>query len=64
MIWVAYVYYGVRSAIEVTSKVDLFEYIKLLDEHLRHELRKCVLRHFIFQQDNAPAHSVKDTKNW
>lgn len=64
MVWAAFNANGTVALDFVSSKMRSSNYIDVLKDNLLPYLTKFPEDNFIFQQDNAPIHVSKETKNW
>ena len=64
MVWAAF---NVKETLELafpSTRINSLEYMTLLENHLLPFLDKHHGTDFIFQQDNAPCHASRATKEW
>jgi len=59
MVWACFSYSGVGNLVFIDQKVNSLTYQQILVENLKESAKMMLLQDFIFQQDNAPAHSSK-----
>ena len=65
MFWGCITYNGVGTLVSVDGNIDSQNYTEILDVNLWPVVAKYfVQKYFISQDDNAPAHSSKFTRNW
>ena len=64
MVWGSMAQSGVGSLRIMEGSVTSASYVRLLSTCLQRDGESLVGDNFIFQQDNAPAHTAKATKNW
>ena len=65
MIWGCMSEVGVGELRLVSGRLKANAYVALLEDALTPSVRSLGLEgNFIFQQDNAPAHTAKISKNW
>ena len=58
-------YHGVGTLVSVDGNIDSQKYTQILDANFWPVVAKhLVLKSFIFQDNNAPAHSSKFTLDW
>ncbi len=64
MVWGCFSGKGMVNLIFIEGSVDSKKYIKILSENLPASSRSMNLNEYLFQQDNAPAHVSKLTKQY
>lgn len=67
MFWGCIGIHGPGELVEVQGGIDRHRYIQLLEDNLRQSVGNIFGdedEFFIFQQDNAPAHTARDTQQW
>lgn len=64
MVWGAFSYYGKAELAFTSSKMNSEEYIEVLDRHLIPFMNETHPQSPVFQQDNAPIHTSRRTKQW
>jgi len=65
MVWGCFCGTGLGPLVLVEGKLNRFGYIQILENNLLPWIhKKFNHRRYFFQQDNAPIHTAKDTKDW
>ena len=64
MVWGCMAASDVETLVVVDRTVTSAKYTRLLSPCLKRDGEKLVGQNFVFQQDNAPAHTAKATKRW
>ena len=66
MIWGCMTASGVGIATEIEGRMDIKQYVQILDSCLTRSMEKYGLQkeRAIFQQDNDPKHTSRRTRNW
>ena len=64
MVWACFPYHGIGKIVFVEENINSLKYQQTLVENLMNSAKMMGLQNFIFQQDNAPAHSSKLIKKY
>ena len=64
MVWACFSYHGIGKLVFVEENINSLKYQQILVENLVNSAKMMGIQDFIFQQDNAPAHSSKLIKKY
>ena len=64
MVWGCFSYQGVGKLVFIDGKINSEDYICILTENLEQSASLLGIKNFIFQQDNAPCHNSKLTREF
>ena len=64
MVWAGISYFWKTELSIILGRLDSNKYQNILDEHLMPFINQIGLSNVIFQQDNAPVHTSRSTKDW
>ena len=64
MVWGSTSWNGVGSLIRLDGRVDSAAYQRILEDHMLQDPDHLIGDDFVFQQDSAPIHSSRSTREW
>jgi len=64
MVWACFSYYGPGELVFIDGLMDAAKYVDILSTALPPSIRRMGLQSFILQQDNAPQHTAKLTREF
>ena len=64
MVWACFSFHGVGRLVVIDDNINSLKYQQILIENLVPSAKMMGMKNFVFQQDNAPAHSSKLIKNF
>ena len=64
MVWGSMCWYGVGSLVKLEGRLDSTAYQQVLEEHMLTDAAALIGDDFVFEQDNAPIHTSRSTRQW
>ena len=64
MVWGSMFWHGVGSLVKLEGRLDSKAYQQVLEEHMLSDAAALIKDDFVFQQDNAPIHTSRSTRQW
>ena len=64
MVWGSMCWHGVGSLVKLEGRLNSTAYQRVLEEHMIADAEAMIGEDFVFQQDNAPIHTSRSTRQW
>ena len=64
MVWGSMCWHGLGSLVKLEGCLDSTPYQQVLEEHILTDTATLIGDDFVFQQDNAPIHTSRSTRQW
>ena len=64
MVWGSMCWHGIGSLVKLEGRLDSIAYQQVLEEHMLADAETMIGEDFVFQQDNAPIHTSRSTRQW
>ena len=64
MVWGSMCWHGLGSLVKLEGRLDSTAYQQVLGEHMLTDAAALIGDDFVFQQDNAPIHTSRSTRQW
>ena len=64
MVWGSMYWHGLGSLVKLEGRLDSTAYQQVLEEHMLTDAVALIGDDFVFQQDNAPIHTSRSTRQW
>ena len=64
MVWGLMCWHGLGSLVKLEGRLDSTAYRQVLEEHMLTDAAALIGDDFVFQQDNAPIHTSRSTRQW